>query len=105
MSGRHVIAETDAQGFASQYFAYAPDIVSEITKALAAPRTNPGHQPRYADFVTAMVYGEKPGFDRALAIVIALAEPTWPLPLSISVLRHTCSLPIASSAILNFYCR
>ena len=74
------IAEADAQEFASQYPAYAADIAGETAKALDALRTDPVHQRRYADFVAAMVYGEKPGFDEALATVIGLAEATWPPP-------------------------
>ena len=74
------IAEADAQEFASQYPAYAADIAGETAKALDALRTDPVHQRRYADFVAAMVYGEKPGFDEALATVIGLADATWPPP-------------------------
>ena len=72
-----LIAETDAQEFASQYPAYAADIAGETRKALDALRTDPLHQRRYADFVAAMVYGEKAGIWRALATVVGLAEAAW----------------------------
>ena len=68
------IAEADAQEFRSQYPAYAADIAGETRKALDALRTDPVHRRRYDDFVTAMVYGERPEFDTALGTVVAL----WP---------------------------
>jgi Nucleotidyl transferase AbiEii toxin, Type IV TA system len=72
-----VIAETDAQEFASQYPAYAADIAGETAKALAALRTDPLHRRRYNDFVSTMVYGERPEFGEALATIVTLAEAAW----------------------------
>lgn len=72
-----LIAETDAQEFASQYPAYAADIAGETRKALDALGPDSMHQRRYADFVAAMVYGERPEFGEALATVAGLAEAAW----------------------------
>ena len=72
-----VIAETDAQEFASQYPAYAADIAGETRKALDALRADPLHRRRYDDFVAGMVYGERPEFDEAFATVARLAEDAW----------------------------
>lgn len=71
------IAETDAQEFASQYPAYAADIAAETRKALDALRTDPTHRRRYDDFVSGMVYGERPEFGEAFATVASLAEDAW----------------------------
>ena len=68
------IAETDARQFRNQYPAYAADIAGETRKALDALRTDPLHRRRYDDFVSAMVYGEKPEFDAAFSTVVVLAE-------------------------------
>ena len=68
------IAEADAWEFRNQYPAYEADIAGETRKALAALRADPLHRRRYEDFVAAMVYGERPEFDEALATVAALAE-------------------------------
>ncbi|WP_158920958.1 nucleotidyl transferase AbiEii/AbiGii toxin family protein [Acidisphaera sp. S103] len=69
-----VIAETDAEEFASQYPAYAADIAGETRKAVEALRTDPMHRRRYDDFVSAMVYGEKPDFGTAFGTVMNLAD-------------------------------
>jgi hypothetical protein len=69
-----VIAESDAKEFASQYPAYAADIAGETGKALDALRTDPLHRRRYDDFVSAMVYGDKPDYDAALDTVTTMAE-------------------------------
>jgi hypothetical protein len=45
-------------------------------KALDALRTDLAYRSRYGDFVIAMVYGERPEFDVALASVVSLAEQT-----------------------------
>jgi hypothetical protein len=71
------IAETDAQEFRNQYPAYAADIAGETKKALDALRGDPVHRRRYDDFITAMVYGERPTFDQAFAMVDGLAEEAW----------------------------
>jgi hypothetical protein len=68
------IAEADAEEFRNQYPAYETDIAAETRKALDSLRTDPLHRRRYEDFVAAMVYGERPEFDEALATVTALAE-------------------------------
>ena len=68
------IAQGDAEEFRNQYPAYEADIAGETRKALDALRTDPLHRRRYEDFVAAMVYGERPEFDEALATVAALAE-------------------------------
>ena len=68
------IAVTDADEYRNQYTAYHADIAGETRKALDALRADPIHRRRYADFLAAMVYGEKPQFDEALATVITLAE-------------------------------
>jgi hypothetical protein len=68
------IAAADAQEFRNQYPAYAADIAGETGKALEALNTDPVHRDRYNRFVAAMVYGERPEFDAALATVVELAE-------------------------------
>jgi hypothetical protein len=70
------IAAADAVEFRNQYPAYHADIAGETRKALDALRTDPAYRSRYGDFVIAMVYGERPEFDVALASVVALAEQT-----------------------------
>jgi hypothetical protein len=72
------IAGADAEEFRNQYPAYAEDIRGETQKALAALRTASMHRARYADFMAAMVYGERPEFDEAIATVTGLTEVTWP---------------------------
>ena len=72
-----VIAETDAEEFASQYPAYAVDIAGETRKALDALRSEPQHRERYARFMADMVYGERPEFDEALETVVGLAREAW----------------------------
>jgi len=67
------IAADDAKEFRNQYPAYEADIAGETRKALAALRADPLHRRRYEDFVAAMVYGERPEFDEALATVDSLA--------------------------------
>ena len=68
------IAAADAREFRNQYPAYEKDIAGETRKALAALRSDPLHRRRYEDFVAAMVYGERPEFEEALATVTGLAE-------------------------------
>ena len=70
----HDIAAADEKEFRNQYPAYAADSAGETCKALDALRTDPVHRERYRDFVIAMAYGERPGFDVALASVVAMAE-------------------------------
>jgi hypothetical protein len=72
------IAETDAQEFLGQYPAYAADIRGETQKALAALQSEALHRQRYANFMAAMVYGEQPAFDTAMATVTDLADIAWP---------------------------
>ena len=71
------IAESDARQFAHQYPAYATEIAGETRKALDALRADPLHRRRYDDFVSAMVYGEKPEFGEAIATVAGLVEDIW----------------------------
>jgi hypothetical protein len=54
--------------------AWAADISGETRNALDALRTDPAYRSRYGDFVIAMAYGERPGFDVALTSVVGLAE-------------------------------
>lgn len=68
------IAEADAREFRNQYPAYEADSAGETRKALDALRMDRLYRRRYEDFVAAMVYGERPEFDEALATVVALAE-------------------------------
>jgi hypothetical protein len=70
------IAEADAREFRNQYPAYEADSAGETRKALDALRADRLYRRRYEDFVAAMVYGERPEFDEALATVVALAEGT-----------------------------
>ena len=68
------VAEADAREFRNQYPAYEADPAGETRQALAALSTDPLHRRRYDDFVAAMVYGERPEFDQAIATVAGLAE-------------------------------
>jgi len=68
------IASDDAREFRNQYPDYEADIAGETRKALYALRTDPVYRNRYEDFVTAMVYGERPEFAEALATVDDLAK-------------------------------
>ncbi len=68
------IAVEDASEFGNQYPQYQADITGETRKALEALRINPVYRTRYEDFVAAMVYGERPEFDEALATVTNLAQ-------------------------------
>lgn len=68
-----IIAETDAQGFAGQYPAYAAAIAGNTRKALDALRADPIHARRYAELFAAMVYGEQIVYDDAMSTVTALA--------------------------------
>jgi hypothetical protein len=71
------IAAADALEFRNQYPAYAVDIAGETRKALDALRTDPLHRRRYDDFVSAMVYGERPEFSEAFGTVTGLAKDAW----------------------------
>ena len=75
--GARASPKADARQFAHQYPAYAADIAGETRKALDALRTDPLHRRRYDDFVSAMVYGEKPEFGEAIATVAGLVEDIW----------------------------
>lgn len=68
------IAKADGEEFRNQYPAYADNPAVETRKALEVLHTDPMHQQRYNDFVSAMVYGEKIEFAAALATVTELAE-------------------------------
>jgi len=68
------IATTDAIEFRNQYPAYANDPAAETQKALEALRTDSKHRRRYDDFVSAMVYGERPDFLDAISTVVGLAD-------------------------------
>lgn len=70
------IATADAEEFRNQYPAYHADIVGETRKALAVLREDRTHRDRFASFIAAMVYGEKPGFVEALATVEAFTKGT-----------------------------
>lgn len=74
-----LIAVADGQEFRNQYPAYAADIAGETRAAVIALQTDPAYQQRYDDFVLAMVYGERYGFDTALGTVTELANAVfWP---------------------------
>jgi hypothetical protein len=66
----------DADTFGNQYPAYRDDSAGESRKALAALQTDPVFHRSYDDFVSAMVYGERPEFGDAIATVNDLAETT-----------------------------
>ena len=68
------IAAADAAEFRNQYPAYADDIEGETRKTVDALGADPVYRRHYDDFVTAMVYGEKPEFDQALGTVGFLTE-------------------------------
>lgn len=70
----NAIAESDAREFANQHPAYASNPAAQTRLALEALHTDPMHQQRYNDFVSAMVYGERIEFAVALATVTELAE-------------------------------
>ncbi len=69
------IAGEDAEAFRNQHPAYHADVAAETGRALDALRTDPLIRDRYAHFVSAMVYGERPIFDDAITTVIGLAGP------------------------------
>ena len=68
------IATADAIEFRNQYPAYAADIAGETQKALDALRTDSKHRRRYDDFMSAMVYGERPEFNDAIGTVTAFTD-------------------------------
>jgi hypothetical protein len=68
------VAAADAREFRNQYPAYEANLAGETRQALAALRTDPLHRRRYEDFVAAMVYGERPEFDEAIATVAGMDE-------------------------------
>jgi hypothetical protein len=68
------IAKVDAGEFRNQYPAYAEDIAGETQRALTAISTDPVFRARYDDFMTAMVYGERPLFDISISTVLALSK-------------------------------
>ncbi len=70
----HVVAEEDAVVFKNQYPEYQENIIGETRKAIAALQADPVFKDRYQRFVAAMVYGQKPTYEEALATLIALAE-------------------------------
>jgi hypothetical protein len=72
----------DAEEFKNQYPRYHADIGGETRKAITALTTSEGVKDRYSDFVAAMVYGEKPDFEIAVATSRALVEKAWPEPAS-----------------------
>ena len=72
------IAVTDADEYRNQYTAYHADIAGETRKARDALRADPIHRRRYADFIAAMVYGERVDFDAAIGTVVDLVDAAWP---------------------------
>ena len=69
-----LIAIDDAEAFKNQYPAYKADMAGETHKALQALQSDAIFRERYASFVAAMVYGERPGFDEAMETIIDLVE-------------------------------
>ncbi len=67
-------ATADAVQFRKQDPAYAADRAGVTREVLAAIQTDPVYRARYYAFMAAMVYGERPEFDDAMATVVALAE-------------------------------
>jgi hypothetical protein len=67
------IAKADGVEFRNQYPAYADDPAGETRKALDELCRDATRQ-CYESFLSAMVYGERPAFDVALATVTGLAE-------------------------------
>jgi Nucleotidyl transferase AbiEii toxin, Type IV TA system len=72
------IAAADADIFRNQYPAYHADIAGETHKAVDALQADPVYHERYHRFLTAMVHGERPEFDEAMAAVATLARSAWP---------------------------
>ena len=68
------IAAADAIEFGNQYPAYSLDRAGETRKAIDALQTDSKHRRRYDDFVSAMVYGDKPGFDVAFDTVVRAGD-------------------------------
>ncbi len=64
----------DAGEFRNQYPAYATDIAAESRKALEGLGNDAIYRRRYAAFMAAMVYGEKPAFEEAMKTVHELAS-------------------------------
>ena len=71
------IAAADADEFENQYPAGLADISGETRKALDALRTDPVYRQRYANFLTAMVYGERVEFDEAMGAVADPVGGAW----------------------------
>jgi predicted nucleotidyltransferase component of viral defense system len=72
------IAAADAVEFGNQYPAYSADIAGETHKALRALQADAKHRDRYDEFMAAMVFGEKPKFEAAVANLVDLANMVWP---------------------------
>jgi predicted nucleotidyltransferase component of viral defense system len=72
------VAMQDAEEFKNQYPGYHADIVGETRKAITALTTSQGVKARYSDFVAAMVYGERPDFEIAVATSRELVAEAWP---------------------------
>jgi len=72
------IAVQDAQEFGNQHPAYRADIAAETHKALDFLKNEPAVRARYADFVAAMVYGERGDFTDAIATLTRLVDQAWP---------------------------
>ena len=70
-------ASADAVQFRKQDPAYAADIAGVTREVLTAIQTDSIYRSRYYAFMAAMVYGERPEFDDAMATVVALAERSF----------------------------
>ena len=68
------IAVADGQEFRNQYPAYAADIAGETQAAVAALHTDVTYRHRYDDFVSAMVYGDRPEFVDVIETILALTD-------------------------------
>jgi hypothetical protein len=63
----------DAVVYGHQFPAYREDPVAETVRAVNGLVADPGFADRYARFQRDMVYGERVGFETAIASVVALA--------------------------------
>jgi len=75
-----LIAAADAAEFRNQYPAYALDIKGETRSAATALQTDDLYRKRYNDFMSAMVYGDRPDFRVSIGTVVRLAEAAFEHP-------------------------
>lgn len=71
------IALQDAQERTGQAPTFAADPENSLIRAAEILMENETYSKQYADFTNAMVYGDKPPYEEALASVQALARDVW----------------------------